>query len=157
MKRSLFLLIPVIVLLLSACSAALTPTSSATPLVPAAVSEMQATGLERSDQQGAVTVTVIPTNLDQPGRTLDFAVSLETHSVELDMDLAKLSAIKTDTGQTVNASSWSGGSGGHHLKGVLSFPTEVDGNPILENANQLTLTIQNVDAPERIFQWELTE
>ena len=156
MKRFLFVLIPIFALIISACSQSVSPTPSATPNLPAPVSMAETSGLERSDQQGAVTVTVLPTNLDDPGKTIDFDISLQTHSVELDMDLTKLATLKTDTGQTVQATTYSGGSGGHHVKGVLSFPAEVDGKPIMEGAKTVTLTIQNVDAPERIFEWQIT-
>ncbi len=49
-----------------------------------------------------------------------------------------------------------GASGGHHVSGVLSFPTVADGVTLLEGASHLTLTIHNVDAPERSFTWSLT-
>jgi hypothetical protein len=41
------------------------------------------------------------------------------------------------------------------VEGKLIFPATKDGKPILEGATKLTLTIVNVDAPTRIFEWEL--
>lgn len=112
-------------------------------------------GQTRTDEQGAVVVDVTPNNLDNPGDTIDFAVGLNTHSVDLSMDLAKLSTLKTDTGLTASSLAWNGMAGGHHVSGNLTFPAQVDGKNLLEGAKVLTLVIQNVDAPERAFTWNI--
>lgn len=113
--------------------------------------------LFREDNQGAVTVEVIPLNLDTPGDTLDFEVAMNTHSVDLSMDLAALATLEADTGLSVVPATWDGPRGGHHVSGTLSFPASVDGEPLLEGARKLTLTIRDVDAPERVFVWELVQ
>ncbi len=107
------------------------------------------------DRQGAVEVEVIPLNTDKPGASLEFDVSLNTHSVNLGMDLASLSTLTTDTGLSVQGSKWDAPRGGHHVEGMLSFPAAVNGESILKGAKKLTLTIINVDAPQRTFTWEL--
>ena len=71
------------------------------------------------------------------------------------MDLAALATLATDRGKTVQASQWDAPSGGHHVSGKLIFPATVDGQPLLEGAQKLTLTIKNLDAPERVFSWDL--
>ena len=106
------------------------------------------------DEQGAVAVEILPLNLNEPGGTIDFEVYLNTHSVDLSMNLAELAALSTDTGKTVQATSWDSPPGGHHVSGQLSFPASVDGSPFLDGANRLTLTLVNIDAPERVFVWE---
>jgi hypothetical protein len=111
--------------------------------------------LTQTDRQGAVTIAVTPLNLDNPGDTLDFDVALNTHSVDLSMDLAGLAQLATDTGTTAQATRWEAPRGGHHVDGKLSFTARVDGGLLLQGARQLTLTIRNVDAPERAFVWEL--
>ncbi|MFQ5614858.1 MAG: hypothetical protein ACE5GO_00080 [Anaerolineales bacterium] len=93
------------------------------------------------DEQGAVAVEVTPLNLDAPGATLDFQVSMNTHSVDLSMNLAGLATLTTDTGMTVQAIQWDAPLGGHHVGGTLSFPAEVDGVYVMEGAASLTLTI----------------
>jgi len=103
-----------------------------------------------------VVVTVTPTNLNSPDDVLNFDVSMQTHSVELGMDLTALTTLKTDTGMTVKASGWKGSRGGHHVTGTLSFPASQDGKPVLKDAKKLTLTIQKVDAKARTFSWEIT-
>jgi hypothetical protein len=55
----------------------------------------------------------------------------------------------------VESTLWDAPLGGHHVEGKLIFPATKDGKPILEGATKLTLTIINVDAPTRIFEWDL--
>jgi hypothetical protein len=101
-------------------------------------------------------VAVTPLGLSEDAPTLDFEVLMDTHSVELDMNLATLATLMTDNGRTVTATLWDAVPGGHHLSGVLSFPGTEDGTAVLEGATQLTLTIREVDTAERIFVWSLT-
>ncbi len=116
-----------------------------------------ATDLKRTDEQGMVTMEVTPLNLDNAADTvtLDFDVAMNTHSVDLSMDLAPLATIVTDTGTTVQAAKWEATPGGHHVSGKLIFPATQDGKGVLEGASKLTLTIVNVDAPSRVFEWQL--
>lgn len=107
----------------------------------------------REDTQGAVTMVVTPLNLDTPGETIDFEVSLDTHSVDLSMDLAALSTLLTDTGLSVNGLLWDGERGGHHVKGTLSFPASKNNIPLLKDATEVSLVIRNLDAAERTFFW----
>jgi len=126
------------------------PESSAVPEARGAID------LTRRDDQGAVEVMIQPRNLMSPaGDLLEFDVSMSTHSVDLSMDLAKLSTLETDLGVRVAAGFWSGGSG-HHVEGLLTFPeADPSGNRILDGARLITLRIEGVDAPVREFQWEL--
>ncbi len=116
----------------------------------------RARDLRRVDRQGAVEIAVWPLDLDvQGGDLLAFEVSMNTHSVDLSMDLAPLSTLSTDAGLQVKAVSWTGGSG-HHVRGLLTFPSVTsDGTPLLANGQRLVLTIRDVDAPSREFAWEL--
>jgi len=111
--------------------------------------------LARSDAQGAVEVTVSPSSWTRDAEgTLEFEVSMETHSVDLSMDLAQLATLETDTGLTLQALDWSGGEG-HHVTGLLRFPSATpQGQPLLQEATLLILTLRDVDAPGRVFQWE---
>ena len=110
-------------------------------------------GQTQEDGQGAVTVLITALNLNAEAETIDFEVVLDTHSVELGMDLAALSALSTDTGKTVDGLLWDAPLGGHHVSGTLSFPASQDGLSILDGATELTLTIRDVDAAERVFRW----
>jgi hypothetical protein len=108
--------------------------------------------LSRTDSQGQVTVTVIPINLVNLGDTLTFDVSMNTHSVDLSMDLSKLAKITADNGKSAQAIKWDGPRGGHHVQGKLTFSAgEFSG------AKKITLTINNVDVPSRVFSWMLVQ
>jgi hypothetical protein len=109
----------------------------------------------REDAQGNVVVYVTPLNLEQQGETLDFEISMDTHSVDLSMDLSQLASLTTDTGKTIQPLKWDAPMGGHHVSGVLSFQSSLDGSPFLEGAATIKLTLVNVDVPERNFTWEL--
>jgi hypothetical protein len=157
MKPILIFLSAIFILFLSACSPAVKTQSAVSLPTETAPAPTQAAieGTMRTDQQGAVVVEVTPLNLDAPGQTLDFQVSMNTHSVDLSMDLATLATLATDAGLQAEAISWDGALGGHHVSGTLSFPATVNGKPLLEGASQLRLTIRSVDANARIFTWSI--
>ena len=171
MKRFVFPLLMLFLLVACAPSQAVTEQSTAvaspvlnvtsTPtddpaLLPTLFPNSNGNGeLTRIDEQGAVVLEVTPLNLGTPADTLEFDVVMNTHSVDLSMDLAALSTLSTDNGITVQASKWDAVPGGHHVEGKLIFPSTQDGTSILEGASKLTLTIVDVDAPSRVFEWEL--
>ncbi|MFH1909351.1 MAG: hypothetical protein ABIL11_18535 [Chloroflexota bacterium] len=145
-------------LILAACSAAATPepTLPVLPSTPEPVTVSTGASLPTetvSDSQGAVIVEITPKNFT--AETLDFNVSLNTHSVDLSMDLSTLATLTTDTGVTVPASLWDAPRGGHHVEGTLQFPASVAGKSVLEGAKQITIKIVNLDVPERVFTWDL--
>lgn len=172
MKRFLIPALWILAIILTACSS---PSSSdQTPLSPAPASNIHTTPtdvpailatmfpnmagnseMNRTDQQGAIIVDVIPLNLDMPADNLEFDVALNTHSVDLSMDLAPLSTLSTDTEISIHAILWDAPRGGHHVSGKLIFPTTKEGNSILIGATKLTLTIIDLDAPSRVFEWDL--
>lgn len=111
-------------------------------------------GQSREDAQGSVTVVITGKNLNAETGTLDFEVAMDTHSVDLNMDLAPLATLTTDTGLSVDGLVWSTTESGHHVSGVLSFPATLNGVSILDGATVITLAIRNVDAVERTFTWQ---
>ncbi len=166
MKRLVFPVLLASALLLSACASAAAaqpstaaanpPTLVAAPMMPASpASQSGSDDLTRVDEQGMVVVEVTPENLKDPSGTLDFEVAMNTHSVDLSMDLSQLATLTTDTGISVQANAWDAPGGGHHVSGKLTFPATKDGKPILDGATKITVTILNVDAPTRTFEWEL--
>lgn len=117
-----------------------------------------ATGLAQSDAQGAVDVAVTPLNLERPGDTLDFQVSLNTHSVDLSFNLAAQAMLRDDRGREVKALTWEGGTGGHHLSGRLTFPIEDASGTVLlgPQTHHLELLLRDVaGVPQRTFRWNL--
>ncbi len=170
MKRFLRPALLTLALTLAACATAQASTAPSSPTSPTSSppptvstesvrssgnDATSSTDLLRTDQQGSVTVEVTPLNLANPSGQLEFDVALNTHSVDLSMDLATLATLTTDTGITVQATSWDATPGGHHVSGKLIFPAAKDGKPILEGASKLILTIINVDAPSRVFEWQI--
>jgi hypothetical protein len=147
--------------ILSACSArpehGAVPTITRTP-VPTATLDLPdepTPSYARTDTQGAVEFVVEPLNLDGPEDTIDFSVSMNTHSVDVGWDLAALSTLETDDGQEVQATMWPVGSG-HHYAGTLSFPRVTsDGENLLDGAGNLRLVIRDTDVPERVFTWNI--
>jgi len=112
-------------------------------------------GETQYDDQGAVEVAITPLNLNARDSFLNFNLGLNTHSVDLSMDLASLATLVVDNGTGVQAVLWEAPRGGHHVSGVLSFPSTSNGRTLLDGASRLTLRIRDVDAPERVFTWNL--
>jgi hypothetical protein len=168
-QLSILLFVMILGLALAACSAVQLPDAAVAseptsqpqaqqPGVAGTAQPLEQTGSQdmmRLDSQGAVTLEVTPTNLSDPGDELVFEISMNTHSVDLSMDLASLATLTADNGSIVQASLWDAPRGGHHVSGTLSFPASMDGKPVLDGATRLTLTINDVDAPERVFIWDL--
>ncbi len=165
MKRTAILIAIVTSVLLAGCAgkAAAQPPATAMPAFateplrsPAAVPQSGA-DLTRVDEQGMVMVEITPLNLGNAADTvtLDFDVAMNTHSVDLSMDLAQLATLTTDAGVSVQATKWEATPGGHHVRGKLVFPATKERKGVLEGASKLTLTIVNVDAPSRVFEWTL--
>jgi len=97
-------------------------------------------------ESGEVTVTVDPVRIDETGA--EFEITLDTHSVELDMDLAEEATLEVD-GDVWTGASWAGdGANGHHREGTLSFDP---GGPAQGDA---VLTIGGFPAAVRIS-WRL--
>jgi len=97
-----------------------------------------------------VTVEVTPLNLTNASVTsLDFEIAMNTHSVDLSYDLAKIAVLRSDAGEEVQAMKWEGPtSGGHHVSGRLSF------SPLKDRGKSLTLILRGIaDVPERTFTW----
>ena len=172
MKRFGLPLLLVLTLILTACAPQANPDSTQPPVQPVAPviatptddpaliptlfpNTADTSDMTRMDEQGAVIFAVTPLNLGAPADTLEFVVSMNTHSVDLSMDLAQLATLSTDAGLTAQASKWDATPGGHHVSGKLIFPSTQATKSILEGASKLTLTIINVDAESRIFEWEL--
>ena len=99
------------------------------------------------DSQAEVEVSATPTVLDQSGVT--FAITLNTHSVDLDYDFASISTLVAD-GQRLAALRWEGERGGHHLQGKLVFP------PLPQQSRTLQLVLFGVGGVDRTLTWQLT-
>lgn len=111
-----------------------------------------ADALTRLNNERAVKVQVTPLN-PAGGETLDFRVVLDTHSVALDYDLAKISVLRDDRGNAHRPSSWQGPAGGHHVDGVLRFTQRRE--IMSSRPEYLELRIDGLaGVPQRLFRWE---
>lgn len=100
----------------------------------------------RTVTAGAVDVKVRPVRLDASGAA--FEVILDTHSVELGMDMAKVAGLEVG-GTPWTGASWKGaGPGGHHREGTLSF------SPAGPATGRAVLTIGGLPAPVEVS-WDL--
>ncbi len=99
-------------------------------------------------EQNGVTVEVTPISLGF-NANVEFKVLFDTHTIELNYNLMKISRLTDDKGRNYQPLSWTGGSGGHHLSGELIFPA------ISKQVKFVELTISNIEGSDRIFRWDL--
>ena len=110
--------------------------SNKTPVImPTA--ELSFLSLEaQSNEEGSVTITVLPRIAEGADRW-EFAITLDTHSVELSQDIAAISVLRDDTAGTYAPLVWEGNPpGGHHREGTLVFA------PITPVPQTITLDIR---------------
>ncbi|MBI2830393.1 MAG: hypothetical protein HYX81_04450 [Chloroflexi bacterium] len=110
-------------------------------------------GLVQSNEGGAVTIAV--KWLGQRNGSLVFQVSMDTHSVDLDVyDLDNLALLRDDNGKEYRPVSWQAAAGGHHRSGTLAFSVP---GLLEENAGKsIYMVIRDVaGVAERDFRWEL--
>ncbi|MDO8436222.1 MAG: hypothetical protein Q7S82_02440 [bacterium] len=99
------------------------------------------------NSQGGITFEVQPLDFSFE-KSIQFEITIDTHSGSLDFDPAKISVLEDGNGNRYPALEWQGSpAGGHHISGILIFP-KLNGP-----ATKLKLTIQ--DNFLRIFEWEL--
>lgn len=104
---------------------------------------------EKSSNQNGVRVQVAPQEL-AVGKPVRFLIRLNTHTVELDQDLTKVSELRDSKGQTYGVVNWEGSPpGGHHRSGTLTF------SELKTDSGEITLTLRDIGGvPERVFTWE---
>lgn len=100
----------------------------------------------KQDSRGEITVEVAPVKLSR-GDKVVFRVLLDTHSVELNYDLKNLAVLSDDKGREYKALNWTGGLGGHHIEGELSFP------PVNKDTKTINLKIFSIDKIDKVFSW----
>lgn len=105
---------------------------------------------EQSQTSNKVTFSVTP--LIDGGKSIDFEISMNTHSVNLDFIMTEIASLKVNGGEFVNAVAWNGdSSGGHHRSGTLTFLNENhDIRDII-----LVINPKSRRFKELTFQWEI--
>ncbi|MDP2917150.1 MAG: hypothetical protein Q8O16_04385 [Dehalococcoidia bacterium] len=110
-------------------------------------------GLVQSSEGGSVTIDVKWLGLRD--NALIFDVSMDTHSVNLDVyDFKKQALLRDSEGKEYRATVWESPPGGHHREGTLGF--EFNGTLAQGTAKTFELVIRGVaGVPERILSWRL--
>lgn len=109
----------------------------------------------REDSRGMVTIAITyfnPTG-SQFGDSPAFLVTMDTHSVDLDAyELSIIAYLKTANGKVIKPDKWeeADGSGGHHRRGILSFPM-TDARLDQGNFDIIVEGLAGID--QRIFSW----
>lgn len=96
---------------------------------------------------GAVEVEIKPISIEQE-KDVSIAVSMNTHSVELDYDFLTIATLTDGRGNAYKPTRWTGNTGGHHLNGELIF------DPLTDMPKELTLTLDGVDSNVETFIWQ---
>lgn len=140
-----------------------TPQAAPTPSPAAGLSGPQArpgapgADLTRRSDAGRVTIDVTWKGGPPAEGALEFAVVMDTHSVDLDQyDLGKLATLRYDQGRELAPAAWNAPSGGgHHRSGTLMF--QPPDKPILGPSTRfIELIIRDVaGVKERVFRWDL--
>ena len=104
----------------------------------------------KTEEQADVTLVVTPLDLSQNSKEWKFDVGMNTHSVELDQDMIKISILVDDQGKEYKPIRWEGAeAGGHHREGVLIF------NQITPIPKSVELKISSIGDVVRSFTWQL--
>lgn len=105
------------------------------------------------NSEGSVEVEVTPVEISDTSDLWQFKIVLNTHSVELDQDLMKITLLVDNKGNEYQPLSWDGApAGGHHREGILTF------RPISPKPSSIELVIKDIDGiKERKFTWDLKQ
>lgn len=143
-KTSLFFLAGIVILFMVSLAVIFRP-----PASPRTTSEVVQL-IPQENSGGEVDVKVTPLVL-KVGEKPQFRLEFNTHSVELDFDVAKVTSLVTDRGPLSGEASWDGSPpGGHHREGTLTF---VDN---LAETKSVTLILRGVAGiSERKFIWQI--
>tara|TARA_B100000508_G_scaffold89939_1_gene70076 strand:+ start:854 stop:1327 length:474 start_codon:yes stop_codon:yes gene_type:complete len=104
---------------------------------------------EQTDDTGPVSVTVKPLSLSDSG-DWTFELTLQTHSVDLTMDIVESVVLIAGDGSEIKPTSWDGDPPeGHHRTGIVSFSAPDS------DSQSITIEVRNVaGVPAREFSWQ---
>lgn len=122
-----------------------------TSLLADAASVAPGQAAAQTSSQSGVKITVEPKGFPRDAKTWDFAVTLETHTEDLDDDLLQSTTLLAD-GTRHRPLGWEGSApGGHHRKGVLRFAAVTPLPQVVE-----LQTRREGEPTPRIFRWQTT-
>jgi hypothetical protein len=114
--------------------------------------------LTQTAPAGAVEIKVAATNLqDVEAETIDFAIELNSHSVEIDLDLAETARLLVGTDEMTPIAWEAANPKGHHVTGVLRFArADEDERAMLDEATEISLIIGGLPGnEEHTFTWQV--
>lgn len=113
-------------------------------------SDLQKNFESQINNNGAVTVTVLPKSISESG-PWEFKVTLDTHSGALDEDMVAVSVLIDGTGREYAPLAWEGDpAGGHHREGILKFKA------LAQKPEEIKFVIRGIGGiNERIFAWQV--
>lgn len=123
-----------------------------TKIVQNAPAQLQNNSYQTQESSEAnVTVSVIPRVLFLREKPV-FDVVFETHSVDLNFDVASIASLEDKKRNTLGNPVWDGSPpGGHHRNGILSFS-----EPLPASTKQVILTLRDIAGiARRTFTWEV--
>jgi hypothetical protein len=105
---------------------------------------------------GAITIEAVPLATDEL-LDITFEITLETHSVELDFDLAELATLTI--GETsFPAISWTPDApSGHHVAGTLHFTIDHPAHAVLAEVDEVTLELRDIDGQQVTLRFAVSE
>ena len=107
-----------------------------------------AAGETKTSDEADIVVSVTP--IDLRSSEWRFAVTMDTHTTELAMDMTKAAVLVDDKSNEYAPLAWDGAaSGGHHREGELVF------RAITPMPNSVQLKISGIGDAVRIYSWEL--
>lgn len=105
----------------------------------------------QTNEEGQVQVRITPINVTKKSSIWEFEIVLDTHTVELDYDLTKMTVLIDEQGREYKPVSRTGPvPDGHHLQGSLIF------EGIKQTTEKIEIKVLNVGGiPVRSFKWGL--
>ena len=97
---------------------------------------------------GRVEVIVSPKQV-LASKPVIFELSLNNHAINLDYNFRDIVKLTDDDGNIYKVASWTGGSGGHHVSGAISF------EPLKRGVKSVALNIKGIDGDSGSFIWKI--
>lgn len=86
-----------------------------------------------------------------PENAIRIKLTLDTHSVNLDFDYARIAKLTDESGRMYTFREWTGERGGHHVSGELVF------EPLSSRPKELALTLTDIEGESLEYKWILTK
>ncbi|MDO8555316.1 MAG: hypothetical protein Q7R75_02010 [bacterium] len=104
---------------------------------------------EQTNSEGGLSISIQPVDFSFE-KPVQLEITFTTHQGDIDINLTNQALLIDERNNQLKPISWSGGNGGHHLRGILVFPS------IPKENSKMTLVIKDIyGVKERTFLWSL--